>query len=44
MFFTFEVLKPLKSRDANDVQPMNMYDMALTLEVLRVPKLMDAND
>ena len=44
MVYTFEVLKPLKSRDANDVQPMNMADMSVTFEVLRGLRSRDVND
>ena len=44
MVYTFEVLKPLKSREVNDVQPENISSMFCTFEVLILSKLTDVND
>ena len=44
MLVTLEVLKLLKSKLVNELQPLNILDMLVTLEVLKLLKSKFIND
>ena len=44
MFVTFDVLRPLRFRDFNDVQPKNISSMVVTLDALRPLRSRDFNE